>query len=183
MLALLAGAASLAGLRRLGPFAVIRAWACGRGLATAALLATVFALVVIGVDLTFRFPRDINVGLPESLWFYPLMAAVAESVFHLVPLALLLGTGRAVTGRDPGARMIRTCLVAVALLEPAFQVGLTDQPRSATGIFTGIQVLAINLVQLTLFRRFDFAAMIGLRLVYYLWWHILWGAIRLNLLF
>ena len=53
-LVLLAGAASLVVLHRFGPFFVIRKGQCARGLATAALLATVFALVVVGADLTFR---------------------------------------------------------------------------------------------------------------------------------
>ena len=182
-LVLLAGAASLVVLHRFGPFFVIRKGQCARGLATAALLATVFALVVVGADLTFRFPADINVGLPQALWFYPLMATVAESTFHLVPLALLLVVARVVASQEPDVRWFQAGIFAIALIEPAFQLRLADEPGSATGVFTAVQVFAINIVQLTLFRRFDFIAMLGLRLVYYLWWHILWGAARLHVLF
>jgi hypothetical protein len=38
-------------------------------------------------------------------------------------------------------------------------------------------------LQLYVFRRFDFASMYAFRLVYYAYWHILWGVIRLKVLF
>jgi hypothetical protein len=41
----------------------------------------------------------------------------------------------------------------------------------------------INLVQLTLFRRYDFLTMYAFRLVYYLVWHVAWGHLRLQVLF
>jgi hypothetical protein len=44
-------------------------------------------------------------------------------------------------------------------------------------------ILAINLAGLFLFRRFGFLPMYALRLFYYLIWHILWGYLRLSVLF
>lgn len=37
--------------------------------------------------------------------------------------------------------------------------------------------------RLALFKRYDFVTMYTFRLVYYLLWHIVWGVIRLRLLF
>ena len=45
------------------------------------------------------------------------------------------------------------------------------------------RVFVIAVLQLYVFRRFDFASMYSFRLVYYAWWHILWGTIRLSVLF
>ena len=49
--------------------------------------------------------------------------------------------------------------------------------------FVTVHVLAINAVGLWLFRRYDFVTMFGFRLMYYLVWHVLWGALRLDVLF
>lgn len=44
-------------------------------------------------------------------------------------------------------------------------------------------MLVLNILQLYVFKRYDFVAMISLRLVYYLYWHFIWGYSRLQLLF
>jgi hypothetical protein len=46
-----------------------------------------------------------------------------------------------------------------------------------------LQIYVINLQQLRIFRRFDFTSMYAFRLLYYLFWHILWGNLRLVVLF
>jgi hypothetical protein len=49
--------------------------------------------------------------------------------------------------------------------------------------YTWIHVFVIAFLQLYVFRRFDFVSMYSFRLFYYAYWHILWGVIRLEVLF
>ncbi|MCB9291467.1 MAG: hypothetical protein H6560_29470 [Lewinellaceae bacterium] len=43
-----------------------------------------------------------------------------------------------------------------------------------------LHIFLINLIQLWLFKRYDFVSMYTFRLVYYLIWHIGWGWVRLG---
>jgi hypothetical protein len=49
--------------------------------------------------------------------------------------------------------------------------------------YVGLHIFLIGLVQLLLFTRYDFITMYTFRLSYYAIWHILWGHLRLNLIF
>jgi hypothetical protein len=65
----------------------------------------------------------------------------------------------------------------VARVEPAFQIWLRlpiEGPAPLAG-FVAFHVLAFNLAQLWLFVRYGFSAMLAMRVMYYLWWHIAWG--------
>jgi hypothetical protein len=44
-------------------------------------------------------------------------------------------------------------------------------------------VLVFNAVQMSIWRHYDFVSMYTMRLVYYLQWHIVWGSVRLHVLF
>jgi len=149
----------------------------GDGVLTGALAALPFAAVVTVADVLLRFPEDLNVPWPAALAFYPAIALVAEAIFHLLPLALILAVLR--------GRAVALALVLTALVEPLYQArglfmgeGLTPQ-----NAFVLPFVLAFNLVQLWLFRRHGFLAMAAMRLANYAWWHLAWGALRLELLF
>ncbi len=148
------------------------------GLILLAALATVFAVPPIVVDLLAPFPADLNIMPPGAFLFYPVMAFVVECLFHLLPLALLVALlGNGIRGS------ITPFLIVVALAEPTFQV-LLSRPGDATAavlVFVAIHLFAFNLFQLILFRRYGFAVMFGVRLVYYLNWHIVWGSFRLTL--
>lgn len=139
-------------------------------------------LPVIIVDVMGGFPAELNVPLPESLLFYPSLALVAESVFHLIPLALLASLWRATRFELNSARWF--AIGTVALLEPMLQVAFFagQSPWTAT-VFLGLYVLAFNLLSLELFRRSGFLSLYALRVGYYLVWHIAWGYVRLPLLF
>ena len=121
---------------------------------------------------------------PGSLAFYPVMGYAATTVFQLVPLCaftLALGT----TARRMGhGVVIRIGMAAVSLIEPVYQVLFMagDSPLWAL-VVVGIHVYLINLVQLAVFRRFDFLSMYLFRISYYLLWHVVWGHVRLSLLF
>jgi len=146
------------------------------------LAATAFALPTIFVDSRAPFPADVNVTLPSALLFYPAIAVIAESAFHLVPLALLTGIGQMLPRKGRRA-WAGVAVIAVAMVEPAFQIGLGDGGPAWRDVYLGLHLFLFGLVQLALLRRYGFGAMLGFRLVYYLHWHLLWGQLRLVLLF
>ena len=150
-----------------------------RGLAVATVATLPFAALAIAADLTAGFPRETNVTWPAAWLFYPSVLVVAETVFHLLPLAGLMAlSGARLTGRAID-RSTAALIAPVAAVEPVAQVAL----GSALPGFTALHVYLIGLVQLALLRRYGYVPMLWFRLCYYLWWHILWGAARLELRF
>lgn len=156
--------------------------AAGRALVWIAALPSVLAAVAVGSDFIIHYPADMNVPLPQALLFYPAIAFVAEMVFHILPLA---GAGLVLRTQSLGARRSAWLAIAVvALIEPAFQIAVGGRSLPWWGsLFVALHVFLISLLQLWAFRRWGFAAMIGFRLVYYAWWHVIWGGLRLELLF
>lgn len=176
-----AGAVAHLALRGQG-FSLFRARASRRGVPIGVLAALPFGLAIIVADVVFRFPEDLNVPPPEALLFYPVIGYVAEVVFHVVPLAIALTLGaRVLRARSP--RFVTGCLLVVALVEPTFQVSFDADPYSWRAAYVGLHVLGFSLVQLWLYRRFDFVSMYAMRLSYYACWHLAWGVARLELLF
>jgi hypothetical protein len=112
--------------------------------------------------------------------FYPAIAYVVEVLFHALPLALLL------VALDwlPEKRKLNPtvgvwlCAVPVAALEP-----ILVHLRTGASAYVAVFVFVFTLVELYLFRRYDFVSMTSFRVVFYLWWHILWGSLRLRWLF
>jgi hypothetical protein len=171
---------------------------CVRGLLHAAAFAALFGSVIIVADLTLPalrtiHPRDINVPFPESLLFYPVIGFIAEIVFHVLPLSLLL---MVLPSIFKSIRLEATMWIAVpivAALEPTFQAVLNVVGAPLIGAphgyrwwavgFDWVHIFLINLVQLLTFRRYDFLSMYSLRLVYYIIWHIVWGSVRLGVVF
>jgi hypothetical protein len=155
-----------------------------RGLFFRSSLAALFVVISIWVDLKIVFPVDMNVRFPESLAFYPAIGFAVEILFHVLPLTLLLVVLTAIFKQVSHETLVWVCIAIVALLEPVFQVGPMD-PASPlwARIVVGCNLLAFNLAQLYLFKRYDFISMYAFRLVYYLVWHIVWGYFRLQVLF
>jgi hypothetical protein len=153
-----------------------------RSLPYALGLAIPFAIVAVLTDLAGGFPRDINIPFPSSLLFYPVIGFVAEIVFHVVPLTLLLFVLRDLAKRKITSKIVWACIICVSLLEPAYQMALGHY-TVLSGMITGLNVYLISVFQLSLFRRYDFVSMYSFRLVYYFLWHIVWGYLRLKLLF
>lgn len=154
-----------------------------RGLRNSSILATLFAVSVILVDWRVRLPYS-HVPPLESLLFYPTMAFVAEIVFHVLPLWLLLVVfGPMFEQRDPTS-LAWLCILLGSCLEPIFQLNWSSSavPLSGVGVYVGLHVFAFNVLQLYLFRRYDFVSMYTCRLVYYLYWHVIWGSARQYLL-
>lgn len=150
-----------------------------RGVAWSLALATLFAVVIILADLVATFPYE-HVQPPQSLLFYPTMAFVAEIVFHVLPLSILLGLlGWLFKDRVP-AGLVWSCILLASCLEPVFQLtwGSSEFTLSWVGAYVGVHVFVFNVLQLAIFRRYDFVSMYACRLVYYLYWHVIWGWAR-----
>lgn len=146
-------------------------------------LVVPFAAAIILVDRKAPFPADVNVLFPDSIPFYPVMGYVAEVLFHILPFCLVYSILGLLLGRSSNTRIIWISILIVALIEPIFQVVFSEgQPVWAVA-YTGLHVFLFSLVQWLLFRRYDFFTMYSFRLAYYVLWHILWGHLRLNLLF
>jgi hypothetical protein len=180
------GGVALLFLRSGGWFEIRRVGAsAAEGLRVAAAVAGVLTIPVIVVDVLGGFPPGINVQLPGALVFYPVIGLVAEMVFHVLPLALLLGTlGTLLRSRLGEAKTVWVAMLLASAIEPVFQV-VAARGESPTWAVTyvGLHLTAFNLLALAIFRRYDFLTLYAFRVVYYLGWHILWGWARLRLLF
>ncbi len=156
-----------------------------KGLLRYSGLATLFGLIAILVDyLTVVFPADLNMLFPESLLFYPVMGFIVEILFHVLPITLILIILTLLSEKITN-KIIWVIIFAVSLFEPIFQtiLGFSGQYPLWTVAYVGLHVFLINLSQLIIFKRYDFISMYSFRLVYYILWHIVWGYLRLKLLF
>ena len=136
-------------------------------------MSALLAVPPILIDLVTAFPRDLNVALPYAWLLYPAAALVAEVIFHLVPLALF--TLLTSPGMAPD-----WVFRVVIFVEPGFQaLAMADRGLQAVLVFGNVGL--VSAVQIWLFRRYGFGAMVALRLGYYLFWHIGWGSARLHL--
>jgi hypothetical protein len=160
-----------------------------KGLVQSSGLAALLALIMIGVDLKIVFPADMNVKFPESLLFYPAIGFFVEIVFHVLPLSLLLLVLTFSSKNLTYGKIIWICILMVSLLEPGYQVltgilmGSSRHYPLWAVAYVGFHVWVINLFQLLIFKRYDFVSMYSFRLMYYILWHIVWGSVRLKLLF
>lgn len=135
----------------------------------------VLAVPPILIDLAIPFPRDINVAPPGSFLFYPAIALVAEVALHLLPLAVLAVA-------IPRGRVSAWMFLPVVLVEPALQAFFSIDAGLQSWLVFG-NVSLISAAQIWVFRKYGFSAMFGLRLAFYFFWHVLWGTLRLHLLF
>jgi uncharacterized Tic20 family protein len=154
-----------------------------QGLKLSAVLASVLAIAIVVADFFIRYPEDTNVPIPQALLFYPAVGFVAEIIFHVLPLALLLIFLNPLASWIGKERVVWLGILVVAALEPTFQVLFEGKSFTWGSAYTWIHVFAIAFLQMYVFRRFDFVSMYSFRLVYYGYWHILWGVIRLKVLF
>ncbi|HEY5993493.1 MAG TPA: hypothetical protein VIU46_02720 [Gallionellaceae bacterium] len=181
MLAAIVGYASLRFLHAHG-WEIFSAGNAMRGIAHAVMLAVPFAIAITIIDVSIGFPKNLNVPLPMSLLFYPAMAYLVEIAFHVILLVLLVIALGKVLGKPGRDRLVWLCILLVAIPEPVIQVFVPAQYRPLSWLdgYVVLHVFVFNLVEMYLFRRYDFVSMISFRLVYYLYWHIAWGYLRLN---
>ncbi|MHA6267747.1 hypothetical protein ACXYMP_12855 [Aliiroseovarius sp. CAU 1755] len=149
-----------------------------RQLAALIGLGAMLAVPPVTIDIFSRFPRDINVLVPNALLFYPAIALVAEVTFHLLPLATLT----ALTGLTSKRTAPLWVFVVVVFVEPVFQATYSyDSGIQAWLVLANVGL--ISAAQIWLFTRYGFGAMITLRLAFYFFWHVAWGTARLAILF
>ena len=177
------GAAALGVLRARGGFEILKGQMTLRGIALSAGFATLLAVPIVIADFFLRYPKDTNVPVPQALLFYPAVGFVAEIVFHVLPLALLMLALSPLAQRFGIERIVWLGILLVAVLEPTFQTLFEGSVFTWRAAYTWIHVFAIAVLQLYVFRRFDFVSMYSFRLIYYAYWHILWGVVRLKVLF
>jgi hypothetical protein len=146
-------------------------------------LVFLFALVAVCVDLNTPFPEDINVPFPESLLFYPSIAFLVEIVFHVVPLYIPLLILDRFRKRDPSKWTVWYAIMAISLIEPTFQVSDMHASPMWVQVVVWINLFLFNGVQLFIFRKFGFLLMYLSRIVYYVIWHLIWGEVRLEVIF
>ena len=181
-----AGAVSLSVLHSRGWFTIVSTGKSRQGLAISAIFATLFALTVVPADILIRFPKDMNVPLPQSLFFYPAIGYVVDVAFHAVPLALLLVLLTNFWKQRNPNNLVWLCILLVSFLEPILvqlRLDYFGKPFSWAEGYVALHVFAFNLVELYIFRKYDFVSMYVFRIVYYLYWHIIWGHLRLQWLF
>jgi hypothetical protein len=146
-------------------------------------IAALFPTPVIVVDILGGFPEDLNAPWPGALLFYPVMALLAESAFHVLPLGGAYVVGVNVLRRHP-RRAAALAVVLIALIEPVFQtmIGAGGSPWWANA-YVALHVFLFNLLGLHALRRHGFVTAYLFRVTYYLVWHVAWGMVRLPILF
>lgn len=149
-------------------------------------LAAIFGTIIIIVDSIVRFPVDLNLLFPESLLFYPVIGYLVEILFHVLPLTVLLILLSPAEKAAQHDKIVRISIVIVAVLEPLYQMvfmGSPDWFSLWARTCVSVHIFLINLVQLLIFKQYDFMSMYAFRLIYYLIWHIGWGFVRLRVLY
>jgi hypothetical protein len=177
------GVESLWFLLKRADFRILTARKSGRGMAASAVMATCLGMAIILVDVLRPYPMGTNVPIPQALLVYPTIGFVAEVVFHLLPLSLfllLLAPFERTIGNN---RTVRLAIVLASKAEPTFQVIFGGESCFWAALVTWVHVFAIAFLQLHVFRRFGFGTMYVFRLIYYAYWHIAWGVIRLEVLY
>ena len=147
------------------------------------VLTLLFASVAILIDINIVYPKDMNIPFPESTVFYPVIAFLAEILFHVLPLTLFLVAATIFFRRIVIDRVVLTCILIVALFEPTYQVIFMETYAIWAMVAVWVNLFFFNTTQLFIFRKYGFISMYALRLLYYLIWHVIWGVIRLEFLF
>jgi hypothetical protein len=178
----LSGWTALYLLDQRGDFTLSRPALRARGALVAAALTVPFMGFVTAADVLIGFSREINVAPPASLVFYPLMGYVVELLFHAVPLAFLAPAVSRAFRSWSSERRIWLCVALVACVESAFQFANTPADGGLDWFVAG-HLFLFGLVELYIFRRYDFISMYVFRIVYYAYWHVAWGYLRLQWLF
>lgn len=146
-------------------------------------LTIFFALNSIWIDSILVFPEDINIFWPASVVFYPAIGFFVEILFHLVPFSILLLLSSLLIKANTFQKSIWPVIIIVAFLEPFFQIFFMEGIPLWAKIAVGVNLYFFNILQLYTFKKYGFVWMFALRLVFYFIWHVVWGVMRLELLF
>jgi len=148
-----------------------------------ACISLLFGIEIIAADIWIAdYPKDLNVSFPESLLFYPAIGYIVEIIFHLLPISVIIFLLAFFTKLSMN-KIVWISIITVSIIEPVYQIQFTNQSSSITVIYTSVHVFLFSITQLLIFKRFDFISMYLFRIIFYLIWHIIWGHLRLSLLF
>ena len=175
-----AGAVAIYRLRASYRFEICNPDRTTEGIQAAAMLTLPFIAAVTLADVFLGFPSNINVTYPLSLLFYPAIGYVAQMALHIVPLALFLALVNVVFRSWSLERRVWGAIMLSATIEAIFQVDTTSVWLS---VFVVIHLFLFGVAELFLFRRYDYLTMYVFRILYYSYWHILWGQMRLKVLY
>ncbi|MHA2275119.1 MAG: hypothetical protein ACXAC2_05105 [Candidatus Kariarchaeaceae archaeon] len=155
------------------------------GFVIAALTAPLFGFITILIDLQFKYPKDINAEIQSGVLFYPVMGFVVEIIFHVLPLSITWYFINQISDTNLQNKFLKISIIIIALIEPLFQLafGTPDYFPIWIAIYFGVHLFVFNYIQLQLFNKYDFVSMYSFRLVYYLLWHIIWGYMRLFIIY
>jgi len=149
-------------------------------------LAALLGVIMIIIDTRIIFPADTNILFPQSLLFYPAIAFFVEILFHVFPLTVLITIMNSILKKPNFNAILWISIFIISIAEPIYHtldmVSSKSFPFWAVA-YVGLHIFLINFFQLLIFKKYDFIAMYSFRLVYYLFWHIGWGYIRLFWLF
>lgn len=147
-------------------------------------LAILLASIAILIDIWFKYSENINILFPDSLLFYPSIGFLAEMIFHIIPLALILLVLSKIIKNFNPKRYILIFIIIISLIEPIFQAfSIPSHFPLWVSVYMSFHLFLFNAIQLYFFNRYDFFSMYSFRLVYYILWHIIWGYIRLAVVF
>lgn len=148
-----------------------------------ACISLLFGIEIIAADIWIAdYPKDLNVSFPASLLFYPAIGYVVEIIFHLLPISVIIILLASFTKLSMN-KIVWISIITISIIEPVYQIQFTIQSSSITVIYTSVHILLFSITQLLIFKRFDFISMYLFRIIFYLIWHIIWGQLRLSLLF
>lgn len=156
------------------------------GLLPFAGLAALLGVIMIVVDTRIKFPADINILFPQSLLFYPVIAFFVEILFHVFPLTLLIAVMSSTLKNLSFNAIFWISIIIISMAEPIYQtmdMAFSKHFPVWAVVYVGLHIFLINFFQLLIFKKYDFISMYSFRLVYYLFWHIGWGYLRLLWLF
>ena len=137
--------------------------------------------------ISVPFETNLYTFLGPGLWLGGLPGV---AVYVCLVISVLVWADRRVrvSGHASDALLygyLFVCIMIVSLIEPVFQYMFdsTIGKPLLLEVFDGTRLFMFSFVQLYILKRYDFISMYSFRLVYYLLWHILWGSIRLLILF
>src|SRR5215470_13844611 len=120
----------------------------------------------------------INVAFPGSLLFYSGGAIVLESTYRLILIVFPLWLTSTVVLRGRARTPVFWALaLAIAVLEPLTQMSIVSGHPVMP--LLGLYMYAINVIEFYLLWRGGFLAPVAFRIGFYLFWHVLGGALGL----
>lgn len=149
------------------------------------ILCIPFMLAVSLADLILGFPEDMNVAFPLALLFYPAMGYIGQITLHVIPLLILILLSEVLREKVSQNTRILYCMIIAAGFEAVFQVGGMNAFHSLTSLdyFVILHLFLFGLAEFYIYRKYDYISMYLFRLIYYVYWHVLWAELRLDWLF